>query len=181
MPSEQRHPPWVADELMLALDLYLVEHRVLDRADDRVIRLSDQLGRLGIHSVRSREPFRTTDAVVMKLANFRAIDPDSDRLGFALEASSMAKSGTDLPISPTNSEGSVSASPTPRGELTFSPLRERTSFSKADWYCGYIRRMSATDAQWPRSVRSQPRAAASAARHVGSSRSIDMPTARTGA
>lgn len=76
-----RNPVWDRDELILALNLYLRERRVLGRTDARVVGLSAQLRRLPLHSERMSDSFRTPDAVVMKLANFRALDPQSSRVG----------------------------------------------------------------------------------------------------
>jgi hypothetical protein len=76
-----RNPPWTPDELVLALDLYLPDRRVLDEIDERVIELSQLLNELPIHRERGTGNFRSPDAVVMKLANFRRLDPSSESAG----------------------------------------------------------------------------------------------------
>jgi len=72
-----RNPVWAADELILALDLYL-SHRphLPDAGDPGVIQLSNVLNALPIHTVRpDLERFRNPNGVAMKLANFAALDP----------------------------------------------------------------------------------------------------------
>lgn len=78
-----RNPSWARDELILALDLYLVERRVLEETHDRVVELSRLLNELPIHTQCGTGNFRSPDAVVMKLANFRALDPQSPSAGLA--------------------------------------------------------------------------------------------------
>jgi 5-methylcytosine-specific restriction protein A len=69
-------PAWSRDELILALDLYLKSHRMLDDTSEEVIELSRLLNKLPIHSSRpEHERFRNPNSVHMKLANFAAIDP----------------------------------------------------------------------------------------------------------
>ena len=70
-----RNPPWEADELILALDLYL-RHGQLDDTDSRVVEVSRVLNTLPIHSTRpDAARFRNPNGVAMKLANFAALDP----------------------------------------------------------------------------------------------------------
>jgi 5-methylcytosine-specific restriction enzyme A len=76
-----RNPSWTRDELILALDLYLHDRRVLEETDPRVVEVSRLLNRLPIHPQRGSGNFRSPDAVVMKLANFRALDPQSASAG----------------------------------------------------------------------------------------------------
>jgi len=78
-----RNPSWTRDELILALDLYLRERRVLEETDEQVVELSGLLNELPIHAQRGVGNFRSPDAVVMKLANFRALDPQSPSAGLA--------------------------------------------------------------------------------------------------
>lgn len=78
-----RNPTWARDELILALDLYLRERRVLEETDERVVALSRLLNELPIHPERGTGNFRSPDAVVMKLANFRALDPQSPSVGLS--------------------------------------------------------------------------------------------------
>ena len=75
------NPAWVQDELLIVLDLYLKERRVLEDYDPRVVAASDLLNRLPIHPQAGRHGFRTPDAVVLKLANFRSYDPDTPARG----------------------------------------------------------------------------------------------------
>ena len=71
-----RNPAWEADELILALDLYLREGQ-LDDTDPRVIDLSSVLNELPIHADRpDAARFRNPNGVAMKLGNFAALDPD---------------------------------------------------------------------------------------------------------
>jgi 5-methylcytosine-specific restriction protein A len=76
-----RNPPWVEDELLIVLDLYLAERRVLEEYDSRVVEASEVLNRLPIHSEAGQPGFRTPDAVVLRLANFRSYDPESAARG----------------------------------------------------------------------------------------------------
>lgn len=80
-PGMSRKPPWEYDELLLALDLYLTERRVLERSDARVTAVAEKLRRLPLRRAGADTGFRTADAVVMKLANFRAIDPSTAGIG----------------------------------------------------------------------------------------------------
>lgn len=66
---------------MIVLDLYLTERRVLEDYDPRVLAASDLLNRLPIHPQAGNDGFRTPDAVVLKLANFRSYDPDTPARG----------------------------------------------------------------------------------------------------
>ena len=75
-------PPWSRDELILALDLYLRERRILDKKNEQIIELSNLLNRLPIHSARPEDDkFRNPNGVNMKLANFAAIDPSYNGKG----------------------------------------------------------------------------------------------------
>ncbi len=76
-----RNPPWVEDELLIVLDLYLAERRVLEEYDPRVVEASEALNRLPIHPEAGQPGFRTPDAVVLRLANFRSYDPESTARG----------------------------------------------------------------------------------------------------
>src|SRR4051794_23470493 len=78
-----RNPAWVEDELLLVLDLYLSERRVLEEYDERVIAISSLLNRLPIHEQAGEPGFRTPDAVVLRLANFRSYDPSTTARGMA--------------------------------------------------------------------------------------------------
>ena len=72
----RRNPPWVQEELILALDLYLREG-LLDDEDPAVIKLSDDLNALTVHYERpDATRFRNPNGVALKLANFAALDPN---------------------------------------------------------------------------------------------------------
>lgn len=81
--KHRRNPPWVRDELILALDLYL-DSGVLDSSHPRVIELSEFLKALPLHVDRP-DPvkFRNPNGVSLKLANFKALDPRSNGKGMA--------------------------------------------------------------------------------------------------
>jgi 5-methylcytosine-specific restriction protein A len=73
-----RNPPWIKDELILALDLYFkVNPGHLSRQSPEVIELSDTLNRLPLQLDRSdTSRFRNPNGVYMKLCNFLRFDPD---------------------------------------------------------------------------------------------------------
>jgi len=72
----RRNPPWSRDELILALDLY-AHHRdkLPDHDSSEIIELSTILNKLSGPAGAEFEKFRNANGVYMKLANFRAIDP----------------------------------------------------------------------------------------------------------
>lgn len=76
-----RNPPWEYDEILLALDLYLVDRKVLEEYHPDVVRLSGVLNALPFHPERGNANFRSPDAVVLKLANLRALDPTTTSAG----------------------------------------------------------------------------------------------------
>jgi 5-methylcytosine-specific restriction protein A len=76
-----RNPPWTYDEILLALDLYLPERKVLEETDDRVVALSRLLNDLPVHADRAGSSFRSPDAVVLKLANLRSHDQSTPGAG----------------------------------------------------------------------------------------------------
>jgi 5-methylcytosine-specific restriction protein A len=78
-----RNPTWVEDELLVVLDLYLAERRVLEENDPRVVEASKLLNRLPIHPEAGQSTFRTPDAVVLRLANFRSYDPNTAAKGMS--------------------------------------------------------------------------------------------------
>ena len=79
----KRNPPWVRDELILALDLYL-RFGVIDPSRPEVIELSEFLNSLPIHVHRpDPEKFRNPNGVSLKLANFRSLDPSAKGKGMA--------------------------------------------------------------------------------------------------
>ena len=73
--AKPRNPPWVDEELILALDLYLRSGH-LDNDHPEVIELSRALNDLPLQPNRPNvEKFRNPNGVSLKLANFAAIDP----------------------------------------------------------------------------------------------------------
>ena len=71
-----RNPPWAAEELILALDLYL-RAGPLDHGEEAVTDLSRDLNALTVHSERPDPArFRNPNSVALKLANFAALDPN---------------------------------------------------------------------------------------------------------
>lgn len=76
-----RNPPWVEDELLVVLDIYLSTHRVLEETDPRVVEASELLNRLPLHAQAGAPGFRTPDAVVLRMANYRSYDPSTAAKG----------------------------------------------------------------------------------------------------
>jgi 5-methylcytosine-specific restriction protein A len=70
-----RNPKWAAEEIILALDLYLT-HGQLDDTDPEVEELSVALNALNIHPSRpDADRWRNPNGVALKLANFAHFDP----------------------------------------------------------------------------------------------------------
>lgn len=79
----RRNPPWTSEELILALDLYL-RCGAIGPTDNQTAELSALLNSLPIHDDRpDRDRFRNRNGVKLKLANFRALDPNYTGLGMA--------------------------------------------------------------------------------------------------
>lgn len=78
-----RNPAWVEDELLVVLDLYLDHRRVLEENDPRVVAASDLLNRLPVHPEAGTPGFRTPDAVVLRMANYRSYDPTTTAKGMS--------------------------------------------------------------------------------------------------
>ena len=78
----RRSPPWSRDELILALDLY-ARHRdkLPDHDSPEIIDLSAMLNKLSGAAGTEFEKFRNANGVHMKLANFRALDPQQTAQG----------------------------------------------------------------------------------------------------
>jgi len=78
-----RSPSWTRDEVILALDLYFRKgRRIPVPSDPDVIELSRLLNAMTTHPQNVRPPkFRNPSGVVLKLANFRALDPESEGTG----------------------------------------------------------------------------------------------------
>jgi 5-methylcytosine-specific restriction protein A len=77
-----RNPPWSRDELIFALDLY-ARHRdkLPDHDSHEVTELSALLGKLSGAAGTEFDKFRNPNGVYMKLANFRALDPQYTEQG----------------------------------------------------------------------------------------------------
>jgi 5-methylcytosine-specific restriction protein A len=76
-----RRPPWLRDEVILALDLY-VRHGALDDTHPEVRELSNLLNGLPLHPEWRFSPlFRNPNGVSMKLQNLRALDPSQGGMG----------------------------------------------------------------------------------------------------
>jgi len=71
-------PKWHRDEVILALDLYFsLEPKEMTNKNPKVIELSEILNCLPIHEERGiHQKFRNPNGIGMKMANFKAIDPD---------------------------------------------------------------------------------------------------------
>jgi hypothetical protein len=77
-PMTNRNPPWVREELILALELYLRrwQKSTIGHDDPEVVELSRTLNGLPIHEDRpDATRFRNPNGVYMKLANFARLDP----------------------------------------------------------------------------------------------------------
>lgn len=73
-----RNPKWHRDEIILALNLYLSEDRgSIDASNPKVIELSKILNELPLFPDKpDKEKFRNANGVTLKMANFRAFDPE---------------------------------------------------------------------------------------------------------
>jgi 5-methylcytosine-specific restriction protein A len=81
--KKTRNPTWKRDELLLALELYL-DRGQLDTGDEDVVALSLLLNKLPLHTDRpDAEKFRNPNGVVLKLANFRHLDPSDPAKGMS--------------------------------------------------------------------------------------------------
>ncbi len=79
----QRNPPWVRDELLLALDLYMRYNpsRVSKRHSE-VVALSKVLKKLPLHKkIPDRKHFRNPNSVFMRLKTFISCDPHTKGTG----------------------------------------------------------------------------------------------------
>ena len=82
-PPQDRNPPWVTDELILALDLYMTNPASPPgKTSKAVIELSSVLNRLGEALGRPHgADFRNPNGVYMKMMNFRRFDPEVQAAG----------------------------------------------------------------------------------------------------
>jgi 5-methylcytosine-specific restriction protein A len=73
-----RNPDWTDEEIILALELYFnCGRRQLDSSHKDVIKLSELLNNLSIHSKRKRnKKFRNPNGVATKLGNILSLDPE---------------------------------------------------------------------------------------------------------
>jgi 5-methylcytosine-specific restriction protein A len=80
-----RNPKWHRDEAILALDLYFDKNiGSMNSNNPKIVALSELLNRLPIHLHKpDQQKFRNPNGVVMKLANFKALDPNYQGKGLA--------------------------------------------------------------------------------------------------
>ncbi len=78
-----KNPPWLYEEEILLLDLYMQCGRhQLPATDERVIALSELLRRLPFHTPETRDSsFRNPTGIHMKMGNLLALDPLYDGVG----------------------------------------------------------------------------------------------------
>ena len=78
-----RNPKWHRDEAILLLDLYFDKNLgSINSNNPKIIALSEFLNRLPIHTHRPNpQKFRNPNGIVMKLANFKALDPNYNGKG----------------------------------------------------------------------------------------------------
>ncbi len=75
--TQPRNPDWVRDELILALDFYLMYRSALpDKRSREIQQLSTDINKLDQSiGLSGGDTFRNTNGVYMKLMNFRRLDP----------------------------------------------------------------------------------------------------------
>jgi 5-methylcytosine-specific restriction protein A len=80
---EARNPPWIRDELILALDLYMrLKGQTFGHDAPEIAECSQLLGRLQDRlGARGATTLRNPNGVYMKLMNFRRFDPDFIQAG----------------------------------------------------------------------------------------------------
>jgi len=73
-----KNPKWQREEAILALDLYFDKNiGTISSNNPKVIELSELLNKLTIHKYKpDKQKFRNPNGIVMKLANFKALDPN---------------------------------------------------------------------------------------------------------
>ncbi len=78
-----KNPPWLYEEEILLLDLYLqCGRQQLSATDERVTALSELLRRLPFHPPETRTgSFRNPTRISMKMGNLLALDPFYDGVG----------------------------------------------------------------------------------------------------
>lgn len=92
-----RNPPWTADELILALDVYVNNPSARnDKHDPAIVELSRVLRSLGDPSVQpDPSRYRNANSVYLKLQNFKSIDPGYAGLGMRAGATQQARDAWD--------------------------------------------------------------------------------------
>ena len=75
--SVKRSPPWLREEIILALELYMLRGRIIpEDRDPDILALSRDLNRLPLVPSEKRAPnHRNPNGVCLKIANLRAFDP----------------------------------------------------------------------------------------------------------
>lgn len=82
-----KNPPWTRDELILALDTYFkIIPRAPDPSQTEIRELSSLLRSMGNFESDRADNYRTPASAVMKLMNFRSIDPDYPGAGLSAAA-----------------------------------------------------------------------------------------------
>jgi 5-methylcytosine-specific restriction protein A len=79
----RRNPPWVRDELMLALDLYMrYDPSRISKKHRELIALSKTLKKLPLHKrIPDRKTFRSPSSIYMQLRTFMSLDPRTRAAG----------------------------------------------------------------------------------------------------
>jgi len=76
-----KNPKWHRDEAILVLDLYFDKNLgTINSNNPKIIALSELLNRLSIHNHKPPK-FRNPNGMVMKLANFKSLDPNYKNKG----------------------------------------------------------------------------------------------------
>ncbi len=75
---QMKNPKWHRNEAILALDLYFDKNLgTINSNNPKIIALSELLNKLPIHTYRvDEQTFRNPNGIVMKLANFKSLDPN---------------------------------------------------------------------------------------------------------
>lgn len=76
--KQMKNPKWHRNEAILALDLYFDKNiGTISSNNPKIIALSELFNKLSIHTHKPDEQkFRNPNGIVMKLANFKALDPN---------------------------------------------------------------------------------------------------------
>lgn len=78
-----KNPKWHRKEVILALDLYFDKNLgTINSNNPKIIALSELLNSLPIHNYKpDPKKFRNPNGIVMKLANFKSLDPNYNGKG----------------------------------------------------------------------------------------------------